>query len=170
MARVARPLRLENVAAIHNVILLLWSLAMFVFITLDIAAVYQREGLESLFCTSDMEQMRGRLFYGLYMYYISKFYELLDTIILVLKKVRVPHRACRHTGRWHARGCRLTSACDVRAAETSHFLALVPPCHRHPDGVVMGALRPRLCQVSARRRPCTRTSVTLCVSVCVRCV
>lgn len=86
MARLS-PLRLENVAAIHNVILLLWSLAMFIFITLDIAAVYQREGIEALFCTTDMEQMRGRLFYGLYMYYLSKFYELFDTIILVLKKV-----------------------------------------------------------------------------------
>ena len=47
-----------------------------------------------MFCTTQVEQMRGRLFYGLYVYYLSKFYELLDTVILVLKKVGVrPLRA-----------------------------------------------------------------------------
>ena len=43
--------------------------------------------MEALFCTTQVEQMRGRLFYGLYVYYLSKFYELFDTVILALKKV-----------------------------------------------------------------------------------
>ena len=48
----------------------------------------QDEGVEAMFCTSHVEQMRGRLFFGLYVYYLSKFYELFDTVIIVLKKVR----------------------------------------------------------------------------------
>ena len=35
------PFKMEVVAAVHNVILLLWSLGMFIFITLDIVNVYQ---------------------------------------------------------------------------------------------------------------------------------
>jgi len=58
-------------------------------------AAEQRDGVAALFCTSQVQQLRGRLYYGLYVYYLSKYYELLDTIILVLKKVRSTciHRA-----------------------------------------------------------------------------
>lgn len=44
---------------------------------------------ETLFCDEhNTETNRGHLFYWIYLFYLSKIYELLDTIILVLKRVR----------------------------------------------------------------------------------
>ena len=42
-----------------------------------------------MFCPKDPKttSVSGRLHYGLYIYYVSKFYELLDTLFKVLKKV-----------------------------------------------------------------------------------
>ena len=39
------------------------------------------------FCTNSRSAMRGRLFFNMYVYYLSKYYELFDTAILILKKV-----------------------------------------------------------------------------------
>ena len=73
-------------SAIHNVILTLWSLAMFVRITLDIVAVSESEGADALFCTTKTTRITNTMSYALYMYYLSKFYELIDTVILAMKK------------------------------------------------------------------------------------
>ena len=48
----------------------------------------QSRGIGECFCTSDESSLKGRLFYITYIYYLSKYYELLDTLILALKKVR----------------------------------------------------------------------------------
>lgn len=40
-------------------------------------------------CLDDVKKAKGLLWYWVYIYYLSKFYELGDTILLVLKKVNI---------------------------------------------------------------------------------
>ncbi|KAI8930044.1 ELO family [Entophlyctis helioformis] len=78
--------KMASVTAYHNMFLCLISLAMCVA---GVVGTYHRattRGIDEIFCTSDSESMRGLLQYTMYMYYLSKFVELFDTVILVLKK------------------------------------------------------------------------------------
>ncbi|CAI2166284.1 17373_t:CDS:2 [Funneliformis geosporum] len=71
------PFSMRYVTAAHNLMLCLLSAIMF---------GYAERGIGECFCTSDSSSTKGRLFYVTYVYYLSKFDELLDTVILVLKK------------------------------------------------------------------------------------
>lgn len=78
-------------SAIHNLILCIWSLIMFIYCVLDVIERSQTRGLAEIFCTIDPSpsSLTGRLFYITYIYYLSKFYELIDTVILALKNKRI---------------------------------------------------------------------------------
>ncbi|KAI9202335.1 ELO family [Polychytrium aggregatum] len=80
------PFKLVNATAIHNMILCIWSLIMAVGVSYSVYQVGQVE-FRAMFCTLPSHSAaRGSLWFWIYVYYISKFYELLDTVILVLKK------------------------------------------------------------------------------------
>ena len=89
--------KLVFVTLIHNLILTFWSLIMFLYATYDFYQLYITFGFTSTFCYTSLEGIKGRLFYVTYWYYLSKFYELLDTAILVLKKVCA---LVRHHFKW----------------------------------------------------------------------
>ncbi|KAJ3417002.1 hypothetical protein HDV05_007484 [Chytridiales sp. JEL 0842] len=80
------PFKLKWITAIHNIILCLWSLGMCLSAAVEIYKRATALGVDEVFCTVDTKNLKGPLFFTLYTYYISKFYELLDTVILVLKK------------------------------------------------------------------------------------
>lgn len=80
---------LSYVSALHNLILCVWSAAMFGFGALQVYNRVQTRGLPEIFCTLEADSLKGPLFYVYYIYYISKFYELLDTVILALKKKNI---------------------------------------------------------------------------------
>ncbi|RIA84250.1 ELO family [Glomus cerebriforme] len=80
------PFSMRYISAIHNLILCILSAVMFGYATLDFIYRYQERGIGECFCTSDSSSAKGRLFYVTYIYYLSKFDELLDTVILALKK------------------------------------------------------------------------------------
>jgi fatty acid elongase 3 len=84
------PFKLVTITALHNLFLCLISLAMFVSTLVEVFRRSEILGVDELFCTTDTdpdsERTKGRLFYTLYVYYLSKYYELFDTVILVLKK------------------------------------------------------------------------------------
>ncbi|CAG8764263.1 14275_t:CDS:2, partial [Ambispora leptoticha] len=77
---------LRYITAAHNLFLCVWSAGMFIYAVIDFIDRWQTRGLPECFCTSDSSSLSGRLFYNTYIYYLSKFYELFDTVILVLKK------------------------------------------------------------------------------------
>eukprot|EP00897_Mesotaenium_endlicherianum_P005527 jgi/Mesen1/5001/ME000025S04401 len=80
--------------AIHNLILCIGSLAMFLGAAqasyVDAHETQWLWGAEGkyrwLFCLPLNTRAQGRVFFWSYVYYLSKFYELLDTLLLVLKK------------------------------------------------------------------------------------
>eukprot|EP00842_Homolaphlyctis_polyrhiza_P000095 jgi/Hompol1/1086/HPOL_002639-RA len=80
------PFKLKLLTAGHNMFLCLISLVMFVA---GVVGTYNRattRGISEIFCTTDKSSMQGLLSYTLYLYYLSKFVELFDTVILILKK------------------------------------------------------------------------------------
>ncbi|CAG8460554.1 2614_t:CDS:2 [Funneliformis caledonium] len=80
------PFSMRYGTAAHNLILCLLSAIMFGYAVIDFFHRYQERGIGECFCTSDSSSNKGRLFYVTYAYYLSKFDELFDTVILVLKK------------------------------------------------------------------------------------
>jgi hypothetical protein len=81
------PMKLALVTAIHNIFLCVLSLGMFVAAAISIYERYSMYGVDELFCSVSPSSNRGLLAWTMYIYYLSKFPELFDTVILVLKKV-----------------------------------------------------------------------------------
>jgi hypothetical protein len=46
----------------------------------------QDGGIQAVFCDRGGKYQTGRYYFGVYLFYLSKYYELLDTLFLVLKK------------------------------------------------------------------------------------
>ena len=92
------PSLLRPVAALHNALLVLFSASCVAGISYDL---YTRIGpkrdtptlalfLFELFCPQQFGQpLKGRVFWWCYIFYVSKYWELLDTALLVLKGKRV---------------------------------------------------------------------------------
>ncbi|EGG24156.1 GNS1/SUR4 family protein [Cavenderia fasciculata] len=81
-----KPLELKYVSVIHNFILCLWSLIMCVGVVYEVAKRVMSEGPLFTVCEADHGFNQGPAYYWSYIFYISKFYELFDTIIIVLRK------------------------------------------------------------------------------------
>ncbi|RIB18401.1 ELO family [Gigaspora rosea] len=83
------PFTLRVIVAAHNLFLCILSAIMFGYSVIDLFKRWQERGIGECFCTSDESSLKGRLFYITYIYYLSKFIELIDTVILVLKKKEI---------------------------------------------------------------------------------
>lgn len=81
---VFRPLKLTWFAAVHNLFLCVISAVMFATATLGVYEQYTELGIASLYC-SNLTPPTGLIPWSIYVYYLSKFPELIDTFILVLK-------------------------------------------------------------------------------------
>jgi len=82
-----KPYVLKYPTFVHNVILTLLSLTMFLGSSYGAYLKYNAQGFwAGLVCEQESEPMHGPLFYWSYIFYLSKFYELIDTYLLVLKK------------------------------------------------------------------------------------
>jgi hypothetical protein len=74
----------RHLVSVHNIILCLGSLYMFVFCFVEVVKRSRSEGVEWLFCESESTVAVGPLFYYSYLYHLSKYYELLDTFLQLL--------------------------------------------------------------------------------------
>lgn len=74
----------------HNLLLATWSAAMCFGTLYEIFNLYKTDdrynSISDLFCDETGQLMKGRVGYWAWVYYASKFYELLDTVLMVLKK------------------------------------------------------------------------------------
>jgi fatty acid elongase 3 len=82
----------KTIVATHNLFLCAWSFAM-LFGT--IAAVLERREHEGsvgwFFCEAGAPPAQGLLYFWSYIYYVSKYYEMLDTILVVVGGSKIPH-------------------------------------------------------------------------------
>ncbi|CAM6099961.1 unnamed protein product [Calypogeia fissa] len=89
-----RPMPLGPVPVLHNLVLALGSLVMFAGCLQSTLVEIQesrwlwgpKSGRLLLLCFPPGTRPVGRVFFWSYMYYLSKYYELVDTFILILKK------------------------------------------------------------------------------------
>jgi len=107
-----QPFKLEGIVAVHNLFMTFISLLMFVGMTVHLIAsyivssgtfhqIYQRcanvwdsnpqkyQDIEVLLCDNLQNTFanRGGLFFWVFIFYLTKYYELLDTVFLCLRKV-----------------------------------------------------------------------------------
>mmetsp|Transcript_38071 Transcript_38071/g.72988 ORF Transcript_38071/g.72988 Transcript_38071/m.72988 type:complete len:259 (-) Transcript_38071:297-1073(-) len=84
--RGCKPMNLGLLPVAHNIILCGGSAVMFIGTAFEIVKEYKRTGdSRFLFCLPPGFKVQGALYFWSYVYYLSKFYELLDTAILVLR-------------------------------------------------------------------------------------
>ncbi|KAF2069607.1 hypothetical protein CYY_009072 [Polysphondylium violaceum] len=77
---------LKGFSIVHNINLIILSVAM---MTGVLHAAYEQakeQGAFSLVCEKTDQAVQGRIGFWIYVFYLSKFYELIDTVILALKK------------------------------------------------------------------------------------
>jgi len=83
---------IKGVLALHNSILSVGSLLMFTGCLTEMFRRTQREGnWDWMFCESPEARATGPLYFWSYMFYISKYYEMLDTILALLRGSEPPH-------------------------------------------------------------------------------
>lgn len=80
------PFKLKGIVAVHNLILCVWSLAMFSAITYYILLWVIRDSMFRVFCDPGYLLAKGPQVFWYYVFYISKFYEFLDTLFQLLRK------------------------------------------------------------------------------------
>jgi len=85
-----QKLDLKWIVPVHNAFLCLLSLLMAVGITFEIVKIYFETKSDKLIvtflCDPERRVARGPQIAWFYIFFLSKFYELLDTVIIVLKK------------------------------------------------------------------------------------
>jgi len=81
---------------IHNVILCFGSFVMVLGMSTELYKAYQIGGFEALICDSNRDQLKTNLYNWYYIFFLSKFYEFIDTYILILRKKPVSFLHCFH--------------------------------------------------------------------------
>eukprot|EP01027_Heterolobosea_sp_BB2_P022016 GEZU01032389.1.p1 GENE.GEZU01032389.1~~GEZU01032389.1.p1 ORF type:complete len:268 (+),score=104.67 GEZU01032389.1:177-980(+) len=71
---------------VHNAFLCVLSFVMAAGTLYDVAVNSMQTGFFNTYCDPNQQVVNTRLFFWSYIFYISKYYEFLDTVILVLRK------------------------------------------------------------------------------------
>lgn len=83
--------RFKPFEVFHNLFLTLLSLAMCVYVALGAHERYLEDGLVGIICTQRSQEtmLQGRLGFWLYVFYLSKYAELVDTLILAARQKKI---------------------------------------------------------------------------------
>eukprot|EP01133_Synstelium_polycarpum_P015135 gene15135-17914_t len=81
-----KPMSLRTISIIHNSNLIVLSVAMMCGVLYAAYTQAQTQGAFSLICEATNNAVSGRIGFWIYVFYLSKYYELVDTVILALKK------------------------------------------------------------------------------------
>lgn len=83
---------LNSLISGHNLILSLGSLCIFIGVVYEVAKrTYIENSYEWIFCESPQTKAVGMLWFWSYVYYLSKYYELLDTLLQFLNNKTPPN-------------------------------------------------------------------------------
>eukprot|EP00966_Prymnesium_polylepis_P332911 7388387-Prymnesium_polylepis.1 len=99
------PRLVDRVGVMHNLVLTLFSVVVFCNSTALFVAELRRAGLRAFLCApvevpgvSMPAPLGGALHYWCYIYYVSKYYELVDTLLLMLRRKRIIALHALHHG------------------------------------------------------------------------
>ncbi|KYQ90138.1 steroid isomerase [Tieghemostelium lacteum] len=81
-----KPMQLKGFSIVHNLNLILLSGSMLIGVLEAAYRQSQSQGTFSLFCEQSPNAVQGRIGFWIYIFYLSKYVELIDTVILALKK------------------------------------------------------------------------------------
>jgi GNS1/SUR4 family len=108
---------------IHNLILSIGSLIIFLGCLCEVVLRCRREGsVEWLLCEHESQEPTEALFFWSYIYYLSKFYELLDTF-LQLARGKYPPNYLLHS--YHHAGVIFMCWIWIETAATMQFIGLL---------------------------------------------
>mmetsp|Transcript_114164 Transcript_114164/g.227188 ORF Transcript_114164/g.227188 Transcript_114164/m.227188 type:complete len:254 (+) Transcript_114164:138-899(+) len=83
---------IKGILALHNGILSVWSFLMFAGCLAEMFRRAQHEGnWDWMFCESPHRRATGPLYFWSYVFYVSKYYEMLDTVLALLRGSKPPH-------------------------------------------------------------------------------
>jgi len=122
MATRTKPFKVQSISALHNLFLCLLSLAMAVGSAYEAFVVRAPQlGLEGLFCSTDRQAVfNNRLWFWCVVFYLSKYYEFFDTVILLLRK-----RPLLVLHVWHHCSVSVLSLVFLRANMTFFFTGVM---------------------------------------------
>jgi len=80
----------------HNAFLCFGSFVMVVGMITELVKAYQKGGIDVLRCDTEGYQLQGSLYNWYYVFFLSKFYEFIDTYILILRKKPITFLHCFH--------------------------------------------------------------------------
>ncbi|CAL1171754.1 unnamed protein product [Cladocopium goreaui] len=83
--------KLERLLVVHNFILSAMSLVMCVGCAWEMFERVRHENADWMFCEDPATPARGPLYFWSYAFYVSKYYELIDTLLAILRSSRPPH-------------------------------------------------------------------------------
>eukprot|EP01114_Cavostelium_apophysatum_P022692 TRINITY_DN8297_c0_g1_i1.p1 TRINITY_DN8297_c0_g1~~TRINITY_DN8297_c0_g1_i1.p1 ORF type:complete len:331 (+),score=60.86 TRINITY_DN8297_c0_g1_i1:32-994(+) len=83
-----RPARdLGSFRIFHNAFLCVGSFVMVLGMVMELTKVYQIGGAEAMYCDSErIQRNHSNLYNWYYVFYLSKYYEFIDTFILIMRK------------------------------------------------------------------------------------
>mmetsp|Transcript_16076 Transcript_16076/g.34893 ORF Transcript_16076/g.34893 Transcript_16076/m.34893 type:complete len:284 (-) Transcript_16076:24-875(-) len=83
----------STIAVLHNILLVCFSAVVFVFVAHHFAATMRDLGLHAFLCAaptaSGVAPLSGPLHWWAYIFYLSKYYEMGDTVLLALRRKRI---------------------------------------------------------------------------------
>jgi fatty acid elongase 3 len=122
MATRDKPFKVQSISAAHNFFLCVLSLAMAVGASYEAFVVRAPQmGLGELFCSTDRQAVfNNRLWFWCVVFYISKYYEFFDTVILLLRK-----RPLLVLHVWHHCSVSVLSLIFLRANMTFFFTGVI---------------------------------------------
>jgi len=83
-----KPMELKGIIGLHNAVLMVLSIFMFVGTINAVIRRYLEVGLYDIFCMPNHHHIKGDGAFWEWVFYVSKFYELLDSVLLALGKKR----------------------------------------------------------------------------------
>lgn len=83
--------KVERLLVVHNFILSAMSMVMCVGCAWEMFERVRHENADWMFCEDPATPARGPLYFWSYAFYVSKYYELIDTLLAILRSSRPPH-------------------------------------------------------------------------------
>jgi len=81
-----KPFTMKYISALHNFFLFVISVVMFFGVILGVVDLYFKGGSSAIMCNANGTYINSKLMFWIYVFYLTKPYEFVDTFIMIFKK------------------------------------------------------------------------------------